>query len=250
MRNLRERAKEETLRGNPWYTEDQFAFVQKYATRTIQRRYDFILNSISKYQQSISRECLRLLDAGCGDGVQLQGLIRMEGLEISGIDYNSVRTGRVNQKFQNVKLICGDLLHMPFKLEAFDIVLCSQVIEHVFQDDLLLKALGTILKMRGLLILGTPNEGCLMGRLRNHIFERDILKSTDHLHFYRESVIRRKIETAGFAIREVMRENWFFPHQLISRHLANCNWGFYLMTCLNKIVPSQSAGYYFLCEKC
>ncbi len=246
---MRERGNQKVLVGKPWYTDDQFEFVQKYATRTIRRRYDFILESISGYQQCTNRGFLRVLDAGCGDGIQLQGLIQMERLEIWGIDYNPIRTERVKQKFENVKIICGDLLCMPFKPEVFDVVLCSQVIEHVLQDDLLLVALRKMIKTRGLLILGTPNEGCLMGRLRNHIFERNILKNTDHLHFYQESVIRRKIETAGFAIRDVMRENWFFPYQLISRHLANCDWGFYLMTCMNKAVPSQSAGYYFLCEK-
>jgi hypothetical protein len=88
-----------------------------------------------------------------------------------------------------------------------------------------------------------------MGRLRNHIFERNILVNTDHFHFYREPVVRQKIEAAGFTIQEVMRESWFFPHQRINYYLARRNWGFRIMAWLSKVIPSQAAGYYFKCVR-
>ncbi|MBM4347479.1 MAG: methyltransferase domain-containing protein, partial [Deltaproteobacteria bacterium] len=171
-------------------------------------------------------------------------------LETCGIDYNTIRTERAKEKFPTVNIVCGDLFHIPFKNSTFDIVLCSQVIEHIPQDDLLLQEFAKIIKPEGFLILGTPNERCFMARLRNNIFERRILKSTDHIHFYKEPVIRRKIEAAGFIIQEVMRENWFFPHQRINRYLTNCHWGFNFMAWLNKVIPSQTAGYYFRCVRC
>jgi 2-polyprenyl-3-methyl-5-hydroxy-6-metoxy-1,4-benzoquinol methylase len=241
--------KQEMERENPWYTDDQFEAAEKNVKPTIQRRYHFIFDSIGKYLQSYNKKPLRVLDAGCGDGVQLKGIIKIPELEIWGIDYNPIRTGRAGERFPTVNIVCGDLLDIPFKKKAFDIVLCSQVIEHIPQDDFLLEELAKVVKPEGLLILGTPNEGCFMARLRNHIFARRILKSTDHLHFYKESIIRRKIEGAGFIIQEVMRENWFFPHQRINYYLTNRNWGFRFMAQLNKIIPSQAAGYYFRCVK-
>jgi 2-polyprenyl-3-methyl-5-hydroxy-6-metoxy-1,4-benzoquinol methylase len=242
--------KVEVSRNNPWYTDDQFEVAEKWMKTSLRHRYDFVLNSIGCYMSAYPTRPLRVLEAGCGDGVQLQGLIQMPGLEIWGVDYNLIRTGRAQEKFQEANIICGDLLHIPFKSDAFDIVLCSQVIEHIPQDDVLLEQLAKILKPEGLLILGTPNEGCLMARLRNHVFERNILRNTDHFHFYREPVVRRKIEAAGFTIQEVMRENWFFPHQRINYYLAGRHWGFRIMACLNKVIPSQTAGYYFRCVRC
>ena len=242
--------KVEVSRNNPWYTNDQFEATEKCMTTSLRHRYHFVLNSIGTYLSAHPRRPLRVLDAGCGDGVQLQGLIQMSGLEIWGIDYNLVRTGRAQEKFQEANIICGDLLHIPFKSDAFDIVLCSQVIEHIPQDDFLLGQLAKILKPEGLLILGTPNEGCLMARLRNHVFERNILRKTDHFHFYREPVVRRKIEAAGFTIQEVMRENWFFPHQRINYYLARRHWGVRIMAWLSQAMPSQTAGYYFKCVRC
>jgi len=240
----------EIKKKNPWYTENQFEATHKYARPTIQRRYTFIFNSIEKYLQSNTKRPLRTLDAGCGDGVQLQGIIQIPELEIWGIDYNPVRTVRAQERFPTVNIVWGDLLRTPFKNGIFDVVLCSQVIEHIPQDDLLLQEFAKVIKPEGFLILGAPNEGCFMARLRNYIFERRILKSTDHINFYKEMAIRRKIEAAGFIIQEVMRENWFFPHQRINYYLTNRHWGFRFMAWLNKVIPSQTAGYYFRCVRC
>jgi len=239
----------EIIKNNPWYNSNQLQVAQGHARRSIQRRYEYILQSIEDYVKSHIENPIRILDAGCGDGVQLQVLTQVPKLEVWGADYNPLRTRRAQQNFPEVHIICCHLLELPFPPAFFNIILCSQVIEHITEDDLLLGQFAHALKPRGLLILGTPNEGCFMARLRNHVFERNILKNTDHLHFYREQLIRRKIEAAGFIIQEVMRENWFFPHQLINNYLANRDWGFRLMSWLNKIIPSWTAGYYFKCVK-
>lgn len=249
--NNRQKTQEEELRNeNPWYIGDQIESAHKNSKPTIQRRYSFIDKNIEIYMKSHKKRPLQVLDAGCGDGVQLQELTENPELQVWGIDYNPIRTTRARQRFLKVNIVLGDLLHSPFKSNVFDLVLCSQVIEHIPQDVLLLEELANVLKPGGILILGTPNEGCLMARLRNYIFERDILKNTDHLHFYREPVIRRKIEAAGFTIQEVMRENCFFPHQWINYYLTKWNLGFRIMTWLNKGIPSQTAEYYFRCVKC
>jgi len=239
----------EVINNNPWYTADQLAAAKGHQIRAIQRRYTYILHSIKDYLKSHDGEPIRVLDAGCGDGVQLQLLTQIPEVVVWGADYNPLRARRARQNFPTVHIVCCDLLHLPFPPAFFDIILCSQVIEHIPQDDLLLERFANALKPRGLLILGTPNEGCFMARLRNHIFERRILRNTDHVHFYTELGIRCKLKAAGFAIQQIMRENWFFPHQLINNYLANCNWGFHLVGWLRAIIPSQTAGYYFQCVK-
>jgi 2-polyprenyl-3-methyl-5-hydroxy-6-metoxy-1,4-benzoquinol methylase len=239
----------EVMENNPWYTGEQVTAAQGEQIRTIQRRYRFILENIEEHLKLGRRNPIRVLDAGCGDGVQLKVLSQIPTIEVWGADYNPLRAKRARQNFPNARIVCGNLLELPFARASFDIILCSQVMEHIPQDDLLLKKLADILKPKGLLILGTPNEGCLMARLRNHLLERKILRNTDHTHFYSEPIIRRKIEAAGFVIHRVMRENWFVPHQRINHYLGTRDWGFQLMAWLNNLIPSQTAGYYFQCVK-
>jgi len=240
----------EAIRNNQWYVADQLSAARELQSRSIKRRYNFIQGSIEGYLKYYNEKPIRILDAGCGDGVQFQVLNQIPEVEVWGVDYNPVRTNRAKQNFSGVNLVCCNLLSLSFRPALFNIILCSQVIEHVPRDDQLLEQFANVLKPQGLLILGLPNEGCFMARLRNYLFERNILKSTDHVHFYTEIIIRQKLKATGFIIQEVMRENWFFPHQLINNYLANRDWGFRLMGWLNKIIPSQTAGYYFSCMKC
>ena len=82
----------EIRKANPWYTEDQFAPAQGHQGRTIHQRYQFIRQGIKGYLEGHPvQEPLRILDAGCGDGVQLQALADLFGKGVWGIDYNLLR---------------------------------------------------------------------------------------------------------------------------------------------------------------
>lgn len=239
----------ESMRNNPWYTSDQIEAARGNQRRTVQRRQGFILRSIEGYLRSQPAKPIRVLDAGCGDGAQLELLTQIPGVEVWGADYSPLRVSRAQKNFPMAHIVCCNLLRLPYRSTSFDIIVCSQVIEHIPQDGLLLAELANSLKPQGLLILGTPNEGCSMARLRNYFLERSVSKTTDHVHFFTEPVIRRKIESAGFVVQQVMRENWFFPHQAINYYLSTRDWGFRLMASLSATIPSQTAGYYFVCVK-
>ena len=250
IRHNRTTPSAEIRRGNPWYTDDQFVAAQGHQSRTLQQRYQFIRQVIEGHVETRPlQKRVRILDAGCGDGVQLQVLSELSGKGVWGIDYNLLRIQRAQKNVPTANVICGDLLHLPFQPETFDVVVCSQVIEHIPEDTELLKSLASVLRSRGLMVLGTPNEGCFMARMRNHLLEPTIMKMTDHAHFYTEQAIRRKIEGAGFLIQQVMRENWFFPLQRLNHFCSTRRLGMRLMACLNKTFPSQTAGYYFRCVK-
>ncbi len=239
---------EEISRNNPWYTDSQHTASGSNAqSHTVERRKRFLLECIENYP-SVSGP-LHILDAGCGDGVNLEILSGMQSLDVTAVDYNPLRTERAQGKYPNVTVVCGSLLEPILPESSFDIVWCSQVIEHVHEDGKLLSGLYRLLRMDGMLILGTPNEGCLLARLRNHVFQRKILKTTDHVNFYREETIRHKIECAGFRITDIMRENWFFPHSVFNRILSSNGLGMGFMAALGSAIPSQTAGYYFVCRK-
>ena len=57
-------------------------------------------------------------------------------------------------------LLLADILDYPAGDAAFDLVLFHHVIEHILDDTAALATVRRILKPGGLLVLGTPNEGC------------------------------------------------------------------------------------------
>jgi len=110
---------------------------------------------LAKYLEGIP-ESAKILDAGCGEGVLVEKYREM-GYNITGLDLN----------YSSEHVTKGDLLNMPFEDEAFDIVLCLDVIEHLnFQDQVpALREVHRILKEDGTVLLAIPNLAHFASRL-------------------------------------------------------------------------------------
>ena len=237
---------DEIKRDNLWYTGGQLETIDLDSmSRGIRRRWEFFTRIITDQRSCVPDRPLKILDAGCGDGVNLKMLSGLPNVALSGVDYNPLRVERAQQAFPQARVSQGDLTNLRLR-ERFDVILCSQVIEHIADDEGLLRNLASVLMPAGVLILGTPNEGCLLARLRNHILERSILRNTDHVHFYTERSLRKTIERSGLDVVERMLENLFFPRQAVNNFFASRDWGFRMMQRLHRIIPSQAAGYYFV----
>lgn len=73
-----------------------------------------------------------ILDAGCGEGFTDQLLKNyFPNVKIVGLEYTDEAIHIAKENNPNVEYIQGDICHMPFKDKIFDIVLCSEVLEHL-----------------------------------------------------------------------------------------------------------------------
>lgn len=244
MNNVVQKIKE----NDPWYVESQLDQIKNFG-RVIRKRWKFILSTIESFRNRMGQKTLKILDAGCGDGVNLKVLTQISNAEIYGIDYNPLRVERAKREFPQAKIFQMDLIKLQMN-DKFDIILCNQVLEHIKEDEMVLKNLYKILKDDGIMILGVPNEGCLLAQLRNRFIQPYIQRTTDHINFYKEKEIRAKIESARFQIEEIMYEGFFFPHLRINLFFASFEWGFRFINLLGRILKSQVGGYYFiLCKK-
>jgi SAM-dependent methyltransferase len=190
---------------------------------------------------------LRLLDAGCGDGnniAALRTILAERGYDaiVVGSDYNELRLARASARTQALPLK-SDLLQLPFPDRAFDLVLCNHVIEHIPADVDAMRELARVLDNDGLLLLGVPNEGCALARLRNNVLQRSILRTTDHVNFYTGKALTARMRTAGLApLEPPMREGFFLPHLGLMLRLREMHAGRRLLAALAALLPSQSAG--------
>ena len=100
-----------------------------------------------------------------------------------------------------------------------------------------------VLKKNGLLIAGVPNEGCLMARLRNKVIQRSISQKTDHINFFTKKSFTQQLVKAGFAIRSVESETFFFPISYINMLLNEFIAGHTVMSLIRKLFPSQAGGF-------
>ena len=76
-----------------------------------------------------------ILDVGCGDGSFIALLNKDKKFEVIGIDAYKPYLAKAKKTGVYKKLILGDVRKLPFKEKSFDIVLCSQVIEHLKKEE-------------------------------------------------------------------------------------------------------------------
>ena len=93
-----------------------------------------------------------VLDAGCGSGRLVQTLPRCVGLDLR---LNKLRFLRD----KGAPVVQASLFGLPFKDGSFDVVVCSEVVEHLPAGDEPFRELARVLKPGGTLIVGTPDYG-------------------------------------------------------------------------------------------
>jgi ubiquinone/menaquinone biosynthesis C-methylase UbiE len=100
--------------------------------------------------------CEAFLDAGCGDGRYLAALAGELPERRAGIDISERILETAGQRVE-ADLRRANLEAIPFEDGAFDLVLCSQVIEHVLDAELAVRELSRVLRPGGTLVISTDN---------------------------------------------------------------------------------------------
>ena len=105
----------------------------------------------------------RCLDVGCGDGRAGTVVTGCGGAYI-GVDISQRAVAAARGRALDARLIKG-ADHLPFADNSFDVVLCLEVIEHVFLPDRSIQEILRVLSPGGTLIVTTPNVAYWRRRL-------------------------------------------------------------------------------------
>jgi SAM-dependent methyltransferase len=115
--------------------------------------------------------CDAFLDAGCGDGRHLAALERSghRPARVVGSDISQriLETARAAGGPPGLELVQANLEALPFEDEAFDLVLCTQVIEHLLDPAAGLGELARVLRPNGTLVLTTDNRRAYVSKTLN-----------------------------------------------------------------------------------
>jgi ubiquinone/menaquinone biosynthesis C-methylase UbiE len=102
----------------------------------------------------------RIVDLGCGDGRLIFALHKRrlfkDADEVLGVDVSKTRIERLAKELPFVKCIVSDALNVKgLSRSSFDFVICSQLIEHVTDDEMLMLEIRRLLKDGGLVYLSS-----------------------------------------------------------------------------------------------
>ena len=104
-----------------------------------------------------SNDSAEFLDIGCGDGKITLKAARIIGTnKIYGIDIIDETIAKAKENGIDVR--SGDLnRRFPFEDNSFDVVLASEIIEHLYDTDSFLIEIHRVLRIGGYTVISTPN---------------------------------------------------------------------------------------------
>ncbi|MFH1622717.1 MAG: glycosyltransferase [Candidatus Omnitrophota bacterium] len=138
-----------------------------------------------------------VLDVGCGTSKILAALPQAVGFDLS---FNKLR---YNLSLGN-NLVNGDIRNICFKDESFDVVICSEVIEHIERDYKFFPELTRILKKNGILILGTPDYSTFSWNIIEWLYKKLIPGgyADEHITRYNRKELVRLVENIDFKLQD------------------------------------------------
>lgn len=108
----------------------------------------------------------RILDIGCGSGRHLGEAVHRRDVFVVGADAGvlNLQNARRRLAFHEACGLCegrwalsrGDVCHLPFSSGTFQVVICSEVLEHIRPVRLAVAELLRVTQMRGRLAVSVP----------------------------------------------------------------------------------------------
>ncbi len=159
----------------------------------------------------------KILDLGCGEG-QFCDILNLykKDFEYLGVDISETQIKKLKRK--GLKGIIHDVSKkIPFENHSFDIVIATEIIEHLFDPDAFLQECRRVLKKEGLMVLSTPNIASIGNRIgllfgkRPGAIDARAKKGPGHIRAFVKSDIISLFKDNGFIIVKLMGKEFNLP---------------------------------------
>ncbi|HEX7520927.1 MAG TPA: class I SAM-dependent methyltransferase [Acidimicrobiia bacterium] len=156
------------------------------------------------------RDRARLLDLGCGGGRHAFEAMR-RGATVIALDYDAAELKDVWAVIRGMLdagqlphgyaggVVNGDALRLPFPDNSFDHVIASEVLEHLWADDLAISELTRVLRPGGRMAVTVPTRWPerVCWALDHHYHDTP----GGHIRIFRQADLETKLERAGLLLR-------------------------------------------------
>ncbi|MEA1968487.1 MAG: methyltransferase domain-containing protein [Thermodesulfobacteriota bacterium] len=148
----------------------------------------------------------QILDMGCGEGRHTASAQEQEKVFCVGadMDHNTLLTAREKIKLHKAfitgrgskwSLATADITNLAFKTDGFDVVICSEVMEHIHEQEKALSELTRVLKPTGTLAITVPR---FWPEKICWLLSDDYCNANQgHVRIYEKSEIISKVEQKG-----------------------------------------------------
>lgn len=143
-----------------------------------------------------------VLDVGCGNGYIASRLAEM-GYSVVGVDASEEGVAIARNAHPNVRFeVCSAYDDLSHFVENVDLVVSSEVIEHLYRPKLFLDNVYKVLRSGGHVILTTPYHGYLKNLALSLFDYWDKHHTVDweggHIKFFSERTLKKMLMDCGF----------------------------------------------------
>jgi len=187
------------LAGEWWNPKGKFKHIHKFNSI----RFEIFINSILNHfklniNDALPLKNLKILDIGCGAGMVSEALAK-KGADVTGIDPSqmNIKIALQHAKEEGLKVNYINCLADKIISDGikYDAVLNTEVIEHVKNQDLLIKQTAQCVKENGLVIFATINKtirSFVGGILGAEYILRMLPKGTHNWNFFVKPIVLEK----------------------------------------------------------
>jgi 2-polyprenyl-3-methyl-5-hydroxy-6-metoxy-1,4-benzoquinol methylase len=184
-------------------------------------RRDWIFDAMKRVMPP-ARE--RALEVGPGSGIYLPllaGLFKeVYATDIEEAYLNNARP--LQAKYENLKLQADDITASKLAPQSFDLILCTEVVEHIADSAAAIAGMKRLLKPGGVLIMSTPQRysplelaakiAFLPGIIQvvRMIYREPILE-TGHINLMTAATAENQLTQAGLIIQERYKSGMYIP---------------------------------------
>jgi ubiquinone/menaquinone biosynthesis C-methylase UbiE len=152
----------------------------------------------------------RILDIGCGSGRHTAAAYRIKGAHVIGADLNPEDLKEARQRLHLHdrlgehgggvwNLAAADVTRLPFTNACFDLVICSEVLEHIPDHQTAMREVVRVLKPGRLLVVSVPRY--LPERICWALSDDYANANQGHVRIYHRQALIDRLERAGTRFR-------------------------------------------------
>lgn len=184
-------------------------------------RRDWIVDALRRHAPAHPG---RALEVGPGSCIYLPVLARLFG-EVVATDIEAAflqHAAPLRHSLPNLQLVRDNICDSRLAPASFDLILCTEVVEHIADSSVALRGMCRLLKPGGVLVLSTPQRYSpleqaariaflpgVIGLVRR-IYKEPVLE-TGHINLMTARTVQRQLQDAGFALREQHQSGMYLP---------------------------------------
>lgn len=160
------------------------------------------LKNVLKLVDSVGICPKNILDVGCASGWFLSKVkLRYPKSRCIGVDIYKKAIEYGKKRYKSLELIHADAHTLPFTDNSFDLVICTEVLEHVVSPEKVLKEIERVLSPSGTAIIEMDTGSFLFKVVWywwNNMM-RGVWKDS-HIHMFNTTILQNMIKKNGFLI--------------------------------------------------